>query len=144
MDCDWEKGLSGWENNACADAKSTILLEKALDEPQFPSRWKILLGDLLALRRVRGGVREAGGDGWEDCLEKSLEAQNEAESVITDKKRLICFSTAESKDPIPGLLVIAPLAALNPMDHSFLWKLLPGFWGNHWACFFYVPLTISF
>lgn len=73
MDCDWEKGFFGWENNVCVEVKSMILLEKVLDEFQFFFRWKIFLGDLLVLRRVRGGVREVGGDGWEDCLEKSFE-----------------------------------------------------------------------
>lgn len=35
---------------------------------------------------VDRGARKAGRDGWEDPLQKSLEAQTEAKSVITDKK----------------------------------------------------------
>lgn len=53
---------------------------------------------------AESGDRKAGGDGWEDQLEKSLEAQIEAKSVVTDKKELIiCFSIAQSKDSFPGL-----------------------------------------
>ena len=40
---------------------------------------------------VRMGVRKAGKSKWEDYLEKSLEAQIEAESVLIDKKEMICF-----------------------------------------------------
>lgn len=50
------------------------------------------------------GVRKAGEYGWEDQWEKSLEAQIETESVTTDKKELIRFLAAKSKDSFPGLL----------------------------------------
>ena len=52
--------------------------------PERKYSWKFFID-------VRMGVRKAGKSKWEDYLEKSLEAQIEAESVLIDKKEMICF-----------------------------------------------------
>lgn len=55
--------------------------------PDRKYSWKFC----LPCTDVGRGVRKPGESGWEDQLEKSLEAHIEAESVITDKKALRCF-----------------------------------------------------
>lgn len=106
--------------------------------PNFLPDRKILSETLLALHRGVERSRKGRGGGWEDQLEKSLEAQIEAESIIIDRKELICFLTAKSTDLFPGLLFLAPLELFNSIDPSFSGETAPWLLGNHLGLFLFL------